>query len=199
MALPLITAAVFLFVLITVGYYGYRTYSRPAGVLEKLQAPIQGMRDAAPGGFGAGAEPQIPHFQVQKVLLWLGEKVPVSPEEATVTRRMLLSAGYRSDHALAIFLAVRIVSACGLLALAAAITSMTNWLLLADVAVMVVAVGLGYWLPQLVLEEILIPRHQGALRYALPDALDMMVVCVEAGIGLDQAIRMVSEIGRAHV
>jgi tight adherence protein C len=56
-----------------------------------------------------------------------------------------------------------------------------------------VSLGLGYWLPQLVLEEISIPRYQEALRYALPDALDMMVVCVEAGIGLDQAIRMVSE------
>ena len=189
---PLISIAVFVFVMATVGYFGYRTYARSANLLEKLSAPPPGLRDFAPGGYEGGAA-QAPRFRVRKALMWLGEKVPVSPEEASVTSRMLLSAGYKSEKALPIFMAIRVVSACGFLALAAALTSATNWIPMADVAVLVVSVGLGYWLPQLVLEEMLIPRYQESLRYALPDALDMLVVCVEAGISLDQAIRMVSE------
>lgn len=192
MTLTLITAAVFIFVLMTVGYYGYRMYSRPAELLQKLQAPPAGLRDMATGGFASDTA-QLPNFRIRKALLWLGERMPVQPDEATATQRMLISAGYRAENALPIFLALRIVTACGLLAVAAAVTMATNWLPLLDIAILIVAAGLGYWLPQLILEEFVIPRYHEALRYALPDALDMMVVCVEAGIGLDQAIRMVSE------
>jgi tight adherence protein C len=193
MELHLVSAAVFLFVLITVAAFGYKTYSRPAGVLEKLHAPPPGLRDAAAGGFAPGAIPQIPNFRVRQSLQWLGEKISINPEEASVTRRMLLSSGFRHESALPIFLAIRVVSAALLMALAAAVTTVTNWLLPADLLLLVGAALAGYWLPLLVLEEIIMPRYQEALRYALPDALDMMVVCVEAGIGLDQAIRLVSE------
>jgi tight adherence protein C len=193
MLLSLIIAGVFVLIFAAVSYYGYRTYSRPAGVLEKLQAPPPGLRDIAGGGYAPGAAPRMPHFQVRQVMAWLGEKVPISPEEATVTRRMLLSAGYRSEASLSIYLAVRIASACAFLALAATVASLTSWPMPVDAVILILATALGFWIPQLVLEEMLIPRYQEALRHALPDALDMMVVCVEAGIGLDQAIRMVSE------
>jgi tight adherence protein C len=56
----------------------------------------------------------------------------------------------------------------------------------------VIAAGLlGYFGPGLVLDT-LMSRRQERLRMALPDALDLMVVCVEAGLGLDQAIMSVS-------
>ena len=49
----------------------------------------------------------------------------------------------------------------------------------------------GYLLPSLVLEQ-LIEHRQETIRFALPDVLDLMVVCVEAGLGLDQAILTVA-------
>ena len=140
---PLISFAVFVFVLATVGYFGYRTYSRSANLLEKLNAPPAGLRDVAPGGYEDGVA-QAPSFRVRKILLWLGEKVPVSPEEAGVTSRMLLSAGYKSSNALFTFMALRVVCACTCLALAAALTTSTSWIPLADAAILIVSVGFGY-------------------------------------------------------
>lgn len=188
----LIAAAVFLFVLGVVGYFGYRTYAKAVKLVEKLATPPPGMRDLAPGGFASGVA-QTPTFQVRRGLQWIGEKLPISPEEASVTGRMLLSAGYRTEYAVAVFQAIRVITALGFFAAAAGLAAATNWIPLADAVVIVVCTGIGFWLPQLVLEEILIPRYQESLRFALPDALDMLVVCVEAGISLDQAIRMVSE------
>jgi tight adherence protein C len=106
---------------------------------------------------------------------------------------MLLSAGFRSHDSVMVFTAIRIINTCAFVAGAALLVTSTNWILLVDLVILVVAAGFGFWLPLLMLEEILIPRYQESLRFALPDALDMLVVCVEAGIGLDQAIRLVSE------
>jgi tight adherence protein C len=50
----------------------------------------------------------------------------------------------------------------------------------------------GFALPSLVLDR-LVSKRQEELKFALPDALDLMVVCVEAGLGLDQAILKISE------
>ena len=52
--------------------------------------------------------------------------------------------------------------------------------------------ALCFWLPDIVLGY-LAKKRQQAVFLALPDVLDMMVVCVEAGLGLDQAMRKVSE------
>jgi tight adherence protein C len=60
--------------------------------------------------------------------------------------------------------------------------------------IVVVAAGAlaGYFGPSLVLEH-MVRARQERLKLSLPDALDLLVVCVEAGLGLDQAIRSVSE------
>ncbi len=52
--------------------------------------------------------------------------------------------------------------------------------------------GIFFWLPDIVV-GFLARSRQKAIFLALPDVLDMMVVCVEAGLGLDQAMRKVSE------
>ena len=65
------------------------------------------------------------------------------------------------------------------------------WLLLAVLAVS----ALGFYLPNLVLSR-MIERRQRKLFEDLPDALDLMTVCVEAGLGLDAAMaRVTQEIG----
>jgi len=62
----------------------------------------------------------------------------------------------------------------------------------------VVAAGAGYYAPALWLRRTISRRKETIMR-ALPDALDLMVVCVEAGLGLDQAInRVADEIKLSH-
>jgi tight adherence protein C len=58
-------------------------------------------------------------------------------------------------------------------------------------AVLVGAVG-GFFLPDLTLSY-LVTRRQTEIRLALPDALDLLVICMEAGLGIDQAMVRVGE------
>jgi len=58
-------------------------------------------------------------------------------------------------------------------------------------AILVGAIG-GFFLPDLVLTR-LITRRQESIRHALPDALDLLVICMEAGLGIDQALVRVGE------
>jgi tight adherence protein C len=51
---------------------------------------------------------------------------------------------------------------------------------------------LGYFIPQLLLQSV-IDRRQKAVRHAMPDALDLLTICVEAGLGFDAAMSKVSE------
>ena len=65
------------------------------------------------------------------------------------------------------------------------------------IVLVVAAAVAGYYVPTLFLER-MVKSRQERLRLALPDALDLMVVCVEAGLGLDQAIRNVSQRAEDH-
>ncbi len=60
------------------------------------------------------------------------------------------------------------------------------------IVLVIAAAVAGYFVPTLFLER-MVKSRQERLRLGLPDALDLMVVCVEAGLGLDQAIRNVSQ------
>lgn len=59
----------------------------------------------------------------------------------------------------------------------------------------IVVVGVGIWLPEIVLQRT-IEKRQTQIRRALPDALDLLVVSVEAGVGFDGAMQKVVEKGR---
>jgi len=59
-------------------------------------------------------------------------------------------------------------------------------------AAILVGVVLGFIAPDVVLKS-LISRRQGTIRRALPDALDLLVICMEAGLGIDQAMVRVGE------
>lgn len=61
--------------------------------------------------------------------------------------------------------------------------------------ILVVLLAVGYYLPNVILSH-LVSKRRETLQNAIPDALDLMIVCVEAGLGLDAAMnRAASEIG----
>jgi len=75
-----------------------------------------------------------------------------------------------------------------ILFLSLSLLNMTSWLLV--LAAMALSSGLGYYLPNGILDRMVaIRQHQ--LFLALPDALDLLRVCVEAGLGLDAAVQRV--------
>lgn len=136
--------------------------------------------------FGREEEEETPRFQrVVGALKRLGERAPKSPGELGTLRLRLVQAGYRRDEALTIFYGTRIAFALLLFALAASPMFHKPNMLVA-----VAGLGLGYVLPGMVLAR-LAKRRAHRIRLSLADMLDLLVVSVEAGLGLDQALSRV--------
>lgn len=140
--------------------------------------------------------------KLSSILTRLGEANKPSDEaEVSAIREALMTAGYRHAQAPILFMGAKLLASI----LALAIAVMTPAKLLgfpttsAQLMLYVGAASGGYFLPMLWLRYAISRRKQKILE-AFPDALDLMVVCVEAGLGLDAAIsRVSSEIRFAHV
>ncbi|MEM7475172.1 MAG: type II secretion system F family protein [Planctomycetota bacterium] len=117
---------------------------------------------------------------------------PKNEAEMGKLRQTLVEAGFRSEGAPMVYLSIRaIVGLLFLLAGGGATLFMYGFTMDAAIRGIVVA-GLGFFVPTLVLGQ-LVKRRKQQIFQGLPDALDLLVVCVEAGLGLDQAMRRVSQ------
>lgn len=131
-------------------------------------------------------EDQTPRFQSLKAALRrIGEKAPKSPKEMGSLRLRLVQAGYRGEEAVTVFLGIRVAFALALFALFA-----TSIITRPNIAIALGAFGLGYLLPGMVLAR-MAKRRAHRIRLSLADALDLLVVSVEAGLGIDQALTRV--------
>ena len=123
----------------------------------------------------------------------LGAMAPRSVSETGKLQRRLIEAGYRSSEALVVFYGVRVGIALSLFALFS-----MGIVAKPSLPMALAAAGLGYVLPGMALARMAKAR-QHKIRLGLPDALDLLVVSVEAGLGLDQAIQRVgNELAFAH-
>lgn len=169
--------------------FGYFYYVRPSRLIQQLSP-----ESTAPQIRSIGV-PAKKEGTIVRVIQEIGEKVPASPSDVGDLRKRLIMAGFRNDAALAIFRGVQIVAAgAGLL------TGLTLRLGLENMNILfpIILAGLGWMVPSFVLGKI-VTKRQERLRLSLPDALDLLVICVEAGMGLDQAIQKVSqELAIAH-
>jgi tight adherence protein C len=139
--------------------------------------------------------------QLGALLEWFGKfNKPSNVEDLRATRRLLINAGYRSGKAQVIFLGAKlflvIVTVCLLTMIPAKVLGFPTVSKLTIFYVL--AAACGYYAPAYLLQRAITARKD-LLQRAIPDALDLMVVCVEAGLGLDQAIgRVGEEVKRAH-
>jgi tight adherence protein C len=101
-------------------------------------------------------------------------------------QRRLEAAGWRDPDAANYFALAELASPILLGVLPLALLGFDGWLLALVMAVV------GYLLPDLVLTRAT-RKHQKAIQNGLPDAIDLIVVCVEAGSSLDQALMRASE------
>lgn len=109
-------------------------------------------------------------------------------------RTRFMNAGWRGRPAMVIYLAGKVVLAFLLPLLAVAYVGASGSKMAANVLMLLVlfSAGVGFLLPNLIL-HLRIASRQRALFEAFPDAIDLLVVCVEAGLGLDAAIARASQ------
>ena len=117
---------------------------------------------------------------------------PKSEKEIGKLKQKLDEAGWRTDNAASMLSTLKVVAAGFGFVVGGGVTLITHgpniWSLL-------YALGTGVlfmFIPELILGFIASSRKQ-KLFLGLPDALDLMVVCVEAGLGMDQALRRVAD------
>lgn len=188
------------FICITLGMLGvywllYRPQSAATERLKRLgeQSPTT---NAAPSLITSEERPVAE--LAERIATPLNRLLPASAAEVRKTQKMMMHAGFRSDSAPLIYRAVQLAFMAGfpaLVALACAVAtrppkSAFLWITFAFVV--------GFFLPRYVLRKMILSR-QRRLRWGLADALDLMVVSVEAGLGLNAAImRVSSELKEVH-
>jgi tight adherence protein C len=128
----------------------------------------------------------------------VGSRVPSSENEVATLKADLIRAGFRSENALPVFYGVRILVTLLMLLLCIMMESKMPPNPVMKLGLMASGIGAGWVLPRFFLEK-KVAKRQETLRLSLPDALDLLVVSIEAGLGLDQAIQHVArELHASH-
>ena len=138
----------------------------------------------------SGPLPSVPttgNERLLKTLKRLGQAAPKPSREIGKLKERLIHSGYRGSEALTVFFGIRLGMAILLFVLGTS-PLIPKSSLLAGLA----GAAFGYLLPSMALGR-MAQRRQHRIRLSLPDALDLLVVSVEAGLGLDQAIQRVAE------
>jgi tight adherence protein C len=120
--------------------------------------------------------------------------IPKSAAETSVVQQRLVRAGFRSDAAVSMFYGGKFLCILGFLGLALVSgLAAQNYMF-----ILLVAAVLGFLAPDFWLGK-RISTRQKKINLGLPDVLDLLTVCVEAGLGLDQAVvRTTEELGKSQ-
>jgi len=115
--------------------------------------------------------------------------LPKSPQEVSVAQKRLMRAGFREDGHLRIFYGCKVlvpISLCVLVAFSGVTSQFSPFF------AYTLALAMGYLLPDFWVGR-RIKQRQTNIRLGLPDFLDLMVVCVEAGLSMDQSLSRTSD------
>lgn len=118
--------------------------------------------------------------------------LPADGWEKSSLKAKLVMAGFRNEEALSVFQGSRVILALFLPMAYLAIRTIANVLLQHTTVLILIFAFVGFYLPVLYL-TLRIKKRQRLISKALPNTLDMMVICVEAGLGLDAAVQRVGE------
>jgi tight adherence protein C len=180
--LPLLA---FVFASAVVALAGLRFAPQPGNAIDRRLAEVTGTSPRTESAPTSG--------RLKDLFKRIGARAPRPSGEIGKVRARLIQAGYRGEEALAVFYGIRISVAIGAFLLFA-----TPILFRPNVMFGLGGSLLGYVLPGILLAK-KAARRQHRIQLSLPDALDLLVVSVEAGLGLDQALlRVGQELAAAH-
>ena len=188
--MPLLIAfLVFLTVAVAVAAAGLKMWVRPKEAIDR----VTGMETLAQERITVH-----PSLVFHDLIKRLGNLVPASPKDVNVMQRRLIRAGIKGSNALRILYGAKILFGVSLpilmsFAVANSDADSTN-----KIAAILVAAAAGFFGPNEYV-KIKSRRRQKAVQRGLANALDLLVVCVESGLGLDQAmIQVAKELEHAH-
>jgi len=186
MSVLILTIVVFVTVALVVFAFGAAA-ATPTSVL--------GTRLRALGGQSAQAPEKAAlkvRARLEQALDPISKAIPLSPTDVTRTRAWLVQAGLRESRHTSYYFGARLLLAFLGLAGVVAFSGFDSMPLLVCVP------ALGFFIPRFFLKRMIKDRQQ-RIRIALPDALDLTVICVEAGLALDQALmRVGKDLHHAH-
>ena len=198
----LIIIAISTFVCISLGMLGiyWLLYKPQSAATERLRR-LGGKEGsiATSNAQGAIIPDDSPASEIaQRLASPLNKLLPPSAIEAKKLQKQLMHAGFRSQEAPIIYRAIQIATMAGLPLLVAGVCALLARPLGSALVYIIIAFVAGFVLPRFFLGRIT-KNRQRELRWGLADALDLMVVSVEAGLGLNAAMMKVStELKEVH-
>jgi tight adherence protein C len=184
----LIAFVIFIAVVAGVMLAGMKMYVRPKEAMERVAGGIDPTEHI----------PTHPSLAIHELIKRLGNFIPQSPKDVTVMQRRLIRAGIRKESALKILYGAKAICGIGLpvimaLAISASSADSSN-----KIAGILAAGAVGFFGPNEYVRR-MAQKRQKEIARGLANSLDLLVVCVESGLGLDQAILQVSkELEHAH-
>ncbi|HEU4564550.1 MAG TPA: type II secretion system F family protein [Gemmatimonadaceae bacterium] len=181
MPLPLALLVVLLVLAASTAAFAYQTSRERRQILSRVDGRL------------ATAGPSVFRIETKadwkaRVAEWLARRTPESWSEGAASDK-LVHAGYDGPSAPAVFTLARLASAVAFPLLAFTFAPRTQPAMF--VTWMVLGLAIGIFGPQAFLNH-KVGERQGRIRRAMPDSLDLLVVCVEAGVSLDAAILRVA-------
>ncbi|MGI8959726.1 MAG: type II secretion system F family protein [Bryobacteraceae bacterium] len=179
----------FIAIFLLIGSAGLLMFYR-AAMLERLSAVIAPHSEQE--NWLSRLRKKSPGESLKAVVRPFDKVLPKSTQEVSVTQKRLVRAGYREDSYLRVFYGAKLLVPLWLVVLAAT-TGVSHY---GPFFVYALALGMGYLVPDFWLGH-LIKKRQLEIRIGLPEFLDLMVVCIEAGLSMDQALARSAEELRA--
>jgi len=165
-------------------------------LLSRLGSPVQQRLSRLHGSPAAAADPgsRLAHALAGRLTRLAQLSAPGQDMTRTALRTRFLNAGLRGSSAPVLFFAAKTGFALLFPALAWFVLSVTHSSATGNtlLAWLLAAAGVGYYLPNKVLSH-LIARRQREVFESFPDALDLLTVCVEAGLAIDAALMRVAQ------
>jgi tight adherence protein C len=182
--------------LVVMGLYwlAFRPQSVAAQRLDQLAGEVGGSQSAV----NPISEPDPIATLAERVAEPLNRLVPPSAAEAAKLRKQLMQAGFRSHNAPLTYRGLQLGAMVSLPLLTGLFYTMTARPLDSALLPVLLAFIAGFFIPRFLLKQ-MIKKRMLRIQWGLADALDLLVVCVEAGLGLNSSlIRISDELKEVH-
>ena len=191
----LLIIAISTFVCISLGMLGvywllYKPQSAATERLRRMSGSREGIATQSAQAVVIPEDGAAAEF-AQRLATPLNKLLPPSATEAKKLQKQLMHAGFRSAEAPMVYRAIQLTSMAGFPLVVAGVCALTARPLNKALVYIIIGFVVGFFLPRFFLNK-MISKRQRLIRWGLADALDLMVISVEAGLGLNAAMMKVS-------